>query len=152
MKSFIVIGMFLLISINALGQRFTEVVKWEGYTKNDGKVVGISPSKDEANQIMLDFNERNKDSDYEIVGMNFKYSTIPLERKGEDIFNTFRSEAYKGYKVLSKEDVIALQIIDEGDLGAGVKYYVSEKVNEEEEVVKRRLKNLYKIYRKYMIN
>ncbi len=138
MKNFTVL-ILLLISSLSYSQRFKEILKFQVETRAGGMVYGITESIEEAESILVDFQKRNADSKYDISSFNpiYKYTTYPIENSVENPVKKFKSLAGKNYKVLSHEDIIALDMIKKLGIDAGVDYYVKARNASTEYTIKR---------------
>ncbi len=135
----------------ANAQRFKEVLKWQVETVSGGLVFGIAKDKSEATAILNDFEERNKDTKYDISGNKriFTYATLPIESKHENPIDLFKDSTKRGYKVLSAEDIKALSIIKRKNFNAGIEYYINAR-NADRDFATARFNDLQTNYTKYI--
>ena len=138
MKKIMFVLLFLTTALT-FGQRHRELVKFEAKTSSGGLLFGVAYTQNEANIIMDDFQERNFGSKYDIAEAErlFRYTTLQIQNKTEDPVKTFRYLCGKTYKVLSAEDLMALELIDKKSFKTAVTYYMHARQAEEEFVVHR---------------
>ncbi len=149
----VVLLLFSLLSIvtTVNAQRFKEVLKWQVKTESGGLVFGIAEDKNDATAILNDFQERNKDTKYDIAGSEriFTYATLPIENKHENPIDLFKDITKRGYKVLSAEDLKALHIIKKKNFNAGIEYYINAR-NADRDFTTARFSDLQENYSKYI--
>ncbi len=131
--------LLFLLTFLAFGQRHRELVKFEAKTSSGGLVFGVAYTKSEANTILNDFQKRNKGSKYDISKAEkmFRYTTLQIKNKYEDPVKTFRGLSRKHYKVLSAEDLKALELIDKKSFTSAVNYYMNARQAEKDFVINR---------------
>lgn len=136
--------LFILISNLSYSQRFKEILKFQIETRAGGIVYGITESQVEAEHILADFQERNANTKYDISNFRpiYKYTTFPVESSNENPVENFKSLVGKSYKVLSAEDVIALDLMKKEGIDVGIDYYVKTR-NANKEHTKKRLNSIY---------
>lgn len=140
----IVLATLLLISSLSYSQRFKEILKFQIETRAGGIVYGITENQAEAEYILLDFQERNKNTKYDISGFRpvYKYSMHPVKNANENPVENFKAIAGKNYKVLSAEDIIAIDTMKKEGIDAGIDYYVNAR-NSDPKLAKKRLNHIY---------
>lgn len=119
---------------------YQKFVLWEVETRIDGLLFGVAATKDEADQIMADFQKRNANSKYDISRYPAKYkiTTVSVQNSNDNPIDIFKSHTKgKLYKVLSAEDIKGLEIAKNKGLNAGVDYYVNVRGADRNFVVKR---------------
>ncbi|WP_103070818.1 hypothetical protein [Aquimarina sediminis] len=109
MKSFVILN-------------YKEVYKWEGFTRNNVLVFGVTKTKEDAKTIIDDFNTRNWHTNYRILHFNIVKDTV--KHKGyEDYFTVFNERFPKGYYLLSIKEHLATEIYEKEGLFAAIEYY-----------------------------
>ena len=139
MKKITFFLLFLIITSYSFGQRHREVVKFEAKTVSGGLVFGVAYTENEADIILDDFQQRNEGSKYDIAESRrlYKHTTLQIKDRTEDPVKTFRYLCDKTYKVLSAEDVKALELIEKKGFRTAVSYYMDARQAEEKFVVNR---------------
>lgn len=140
-------------TITSKSKSFQKVVLWEVETRIDGLLFGVSSTKDEADEIMADFQKRNANSKYDIsrYPARYKFTTVSVKNQSNNPIDVFKSYTKgKQYKVLSAEDLKSLEIAKNEGLDAGVDFYVNARGADRSFVVKR-LKSIMTDFDEYRI-
>jgi len=114
---------------NMAAQRFQEVVQWETKTISNGLVFGIAPSVAIAQNVVVDFEKRNRNTRKYAINLSnvrYVYTTYQI-RQGEDSCLDFLHLSEKAYKVISKEDIEALNIYQNQGVNKAVSYLQKQK-------------------------
>ena len=125
-----------------------EIVLWEVKTRAEGLLFGIATSKDEADAIMVDFQERNADGKYDISDYPAKYEVT--ESHDLSSVTKFQNLVGKPYLVISIDDIRSLEIIRSRGFDEAVDYYMDTRGGDRAFVTKR-LAYMYSGLEKYRI-
>lgn len=132
---------------------YVSTYKWEAICTNNSVVFGIAPSYDTAMSIISSFGRRNQSNKFRFN--NYSYSVtiiktfIPGKEK-EDIYKTFYRIGSKDYKILSKDELFALDIFSNFDREKGIHYFQKLK-NINPIIAEKRLETLLRVSNKYRI-
>ncbi len=140
-------------TITSESKSFQKVVLWEVETRIDGLLFGVSSTKDEADEIMADFQKRNANSKYDIsrYPARYKFTTVSVKNQGDNPVDVFKSYTKgKQYKVLSAEDLKSIEIAKNEGLDAGVDFYVDAR-GADRGFVTKRLKDIMTNFDEYRI-
>ena len=136
-----------------ISQRFGEVVKWEANAVNGGKFFGITKTKKEAERIVNDIIIRNEKFKYAVVDKKFRYASIKLSYKGEDLITTFKTYLdNKNYVVLTPTENKALELLMRGSLNDAVQFYRKTENIKSEDVAFDRITELNNRYSRFMFS
>ncbi|QKX07722.1 hypothetical protein HN014_22240 (plasmid) [Aquimarina sp. TRL1] len=101
---------------------YKEVYKWQGFTRNNVLVFGVTPTEVLAQSKIDDFNKRNWNTNYRIVHSTIIKDTV--KHIGyEDYFKVFNKRFPKGYYLLSVKEHIATEIYKKEGLFQAIDYY-----------------------------
>lgn len=106
MKQLLLVLLITFTSTLLAQEKSNYYIKWEGVSKEGHIIYGVSYTKEEAQFVIDDFNERNATTKYKIVYQTLKKRTA----KDTSIVRSFYDAYPSKYRVLRKLDLASLHI------------------------------------------
>jgi len=147
MKNLVLLVLLLAISIPSIAQsKSNYYIKWEGVSKEGHIVYGVAYTKEEAQFVIDDFNERNAYTQYKIVYQTIKTRTA----ENTDLIRDFYDLYPRKYRVLEKMDIASLHIFQVGSFDKAVGY-LKKNTGKNELETEKYLHQLLKDYQLYRL-
>ncbi len=117
MRQFLIV-IFISFSTGAIAQNISNYIRWEGVSAEGHIIFGISYTKEEAQVVIDDFNDRNATTKYKIV-----YQTLrKRSTDNPDLVRGFYDAYSRKYRVLRKVDLASLHIFQVGNFNKAVDF------------------------------
>lgn len=145
MKQFLLCVLLFGLAQLTYSQNDTYFIKWEGVSKEGHVIYGVSYTKEEAQFVIDDFNERNANTKYKIVFQFLKKRTT----NDEHLVRKFHDVYPKKYRVLRALENTALHIFKIGNFEKAVDFITenSDKAKAEAEKYMYTLLKEFRVYR-----
>lgn len=106
MKQLLLVIFFTITSALLAQKKSSYYIKWEGVSKEGHIIYGVAYTKEEAQFVIDDFNERNANTKYKIVYQTLKKRTT----NNAGLVRGFYEAYPKKYRVLRQLDLASLHI------------------------------------------
>lgn len=146
MKQILLVLLFTLTSSLFAQKKSNYYIKWEGVSKEGHIIYGVSYTKEEAQFVIDDFNERNAKTKYKIVYQTLKKRTT----KDTGIVRSFYDAYPSKYRVLRKLDLASLHIFQVSSFEKAVDF-LSKNTKETALTTEKYLHQLLKDYQLYRL-
>ena len=101
---------------------YVKVCKWEGITKNNQRIFGVTPTIDAAIAIIDRYNKKHQDTYTEII--YYAYTTQSVKHLGTtSFFKDFKNQNPKRYITFSLVEQQAIRIYTNESLVRAITYY-----------------------------
>lgn len=118
MKQLLLVLLITFTSTLLAQKKSNYYIKWEGVSKEGHIIYGVSYTKEEAQFVIDDFNERNASTKYKIVYQTLKKRTA----KDTSIVRSFYDAYPSKYRVLRKLDLASLHIFQVSSFEKAVEF------------------------------
>jgi len=144
MKQLLLI-IFFSFSVSLIAQKVNNYICWEGVSAEGHIIYGVSYTKEEALDVIDDFNERNAKTKYKIVYQTLKKRTT----NNTDLVRNFYNRHSRKYRALRKIDLAAMHIFQVGSFNKAVDFLESNSKKNKIEAEKHihELLKEYQLYR-----
>lgn len=146
MKSIVVVLLLLITNASIAQKKSNYYIKWEGVSKEGHIVYGVSYTKEEAQFVIDDFNERNAYTQYKIVYQTLKTRTAETTDLIRDFYNLYPRK----YRVLEKMDIASLHIFQVSSFDKAVEF-LKKNTGKDSLATQKYLHQLLKDYQLYRL-
>ena len=123
MQQLLLVLLITLTSTLSAQKKSNYYIKWEGVSKEGHIIYGVSYTKEEAQFVIDDFNERNASTKYKIVYQTLKKRTA----NDNDLVRSFYDAYPNKYRVLRNLDLASLHIFQVSSFEKAVEFLKQSK-------------------------